>query len=415
MKVAIVTTWFERGAAYVSRQYRDLLLPHHDVVIYARGGEVSARKNPRWNGSDVTWARNTATHGNTAFHLGHFRRWLRSERPDLVLFNEQQWWAPVLLCRDLGIRTVAYVDYYTEETVPLFANYDLLLCHTDRHRAVFDWHPHCVYLPWGTPTDRFRMQASDPVEPGLVTFFHSAGHNPARKGTDLLLRAFEEVVSPAKLLVHSQRELASALPEAEEQIRALEAAGRLVVHTGDVAEPGLYHLGDVYVYPTRLEGIGLTVPEAIACGLPAVVPDCAPMSEFVTPDSGRRVAVERYQPRRDGYYWPQCIVDVADLTRQMEWYASRAKELPELKRRARSHAEARLDWERNCGELPGILERVARLEGPQQERAREEALQFERGRADLRLFYPLTSRVLLRSADFLRPLASRYSGRGRAR
>ena len=128
MKIAIVTTWFERGAAYVSRQYRDLLAPRHDVVIYARGGEVSARKNPRWNGSDVTWARSTATHGNTAFHLGHFRRWLRNESPDLVLFNEQQWWAPVLLCRDLGIRAAAYVDYYTEETVPLFANYDLLLC-----------------------------------------------------------------------------------------------------------------------------------------------------------------------------------------------------------------------------------------------------------------------------------------------
>ena len=41
------------------------------------------------------------------------------------------------------------------------------------------------------------------------------------------------------------------------------------------------------------------------------------------------------------------------------------------------------------------------------------ALAFERRRADLRLFFPQLSRVLFRAADWLRPLASRYSGRRR--
>jgi len=36
--VGIVTTWFERGAAYVSRAYREALQERFDVVIYARGG-----------------------------------------------------------------------------------------------------------------------------------------------------------------------------------------------------------------------------------------------------------------------------------------------------------------------------------------------------------------------------------------
>ena len=34
MKIGIVTTWFERGAAYVSRQYRDVLAQKVPVVLY---------------------------------------------------------------------------------------------------------------------------------------------------------------------------------------------------------------------------------------------------------------------------------------------------------------------------------------------------------------------------------------------
>ena len=41
MNIGIVTTWFERGGAYVSRQYRDLLKNDFNVFIYARGGEQS--------------------------------------------------------------------------------------------------------------------------------------------------------------------------------------------------------------------------------------------------------------------------------------------------------------------------------------------------------------------------------------
>lgn len=41
MNVGIVTTWFERGAAYVSRQYLEALRSdsNNSVYIYARGGD----------------------------------------------------------------------------------------------------------------------------------------------------------------------------------------------------------------------------------------------------------------------------------------------------------------------------------------------------------------------------------------
>lgn len=38
MNIGFVSTWFERGAAYVTRQYVDALRNEHNVYVYARGG-----------------------------------------------------------------------------------------------------------------------------------------------------------------------------------------------------------------------------------------------------------------------------------------------------------------------------------------------------------------------------------------
>jgi glycosyltransferase involved in cell wall biosynthesis len=412
MRVGIVTTWFERGAAHVSRQYRDILAPEHDVRIFARGGERQARGDPAWDDGRVTWARSVPTHGNTAFDLSQFRRWIERSGLELVLFNEQHWWPPILLCQDVGVRTAAYVDYYTEATVPLFGNYDILICNTQRHHSVFAWHPACHYVPWGTWTDVFLPRRVGPARQGVVTFFHSAGLNPHRKGTDLLLGAFAQLDAPARLIVHAQTELAPRLPDQRGLIAELRRTGRLELHEREVPAPGLYHLGDVYVYPTRLDGIGLTIAEALASGLPVVVPDGPPMNEFLAAGAGRAVAIQRFQPRADGYYWPQCLVDADDLRRQMAWYCENRARLEELRRAARRFAERNLDWRQNARGLGELLASARPLDETLRQRARSAALAFERGRVDLRLFYPRLSRVLLKAAGFVRPLVSRYSGRG---
>ena len=121
MNIGIVTTWFERGAAYVSRQYRQALEPHHRVFIYARGGEQRARGNPVWDAERVTWGGRQVVPVPTAINLPHFERWIRDNALDIVLFNEQRWWPPVMLCARLGVITAAYIDYYTELSIPAFA------------------------------------------------------------------------------------------------------------------------------------------------------------------------------------------------------------------------------------------------------------------------------------------------------
>ena len=46
-KIGIVTTWFERGAAYVSKQFKEVWEKDNEVYIYARGGEDLAINDPK--------------------------------------------------------------------------------------------------------------------------------------------------------------------------------------------------------------------------------------------------------------------------------------------------------------------------------------------------------------------------------
>lgn len=362
MKIGIVTTWFERGAAYVSRQYVDALRASgHEVFVYARGGESYAKGDPNWDFDWVHWGKRSLLCDRSWTDRGDLKNWLLKNHIELVLFNEQQTWGPVLLCRELGLKTVAYIDYYTEKSVPNFALYDALICNTKRHLSAFDWHPGVFYVPWGTDTELFSPQDASGalVASDLVTFFHSAGMSPFRKGTDLLLRAFEQVKGRTRLIIHTQVDLVAVFPNLSELIEKLESTGRLECITKTVTAPGLYHLGDVYVYPTRLEGIGLTICEAQACGLPVIVPDCAPMNEFVPNDTvGRIAGIDRLVARHDGYYWPQCWVNLESLAAQMQVYVDAPESTEASKKAALQYARESRSWDSNRSELDELLEQV---------------------------------------------------------
>jgi len=352
--IGIVTTWFERGAAYVSRAYKNVLEKDHQVYIYARGGEDYAIGDPAWDTHDVTWGPWLGQ--NTTISMVHFMRWLRKRKIDVVLFNEQNDIRPVIATKKFGYPVGAYVDYYTQESVSDFALYDFLICNTRRHQSVFNGHPCCIYVPWGTDTDIFRpVTLGRLVAPGVVTFFHSAGMGGTnlRKGTDLLVHAFMKVQSPAKLIIHSQASLDHYGANIAELIRK-DCRIEFIHRT--VGAPGLYHLGDVYVYPTRLEGIGLTICEALAAGLPVITTDSPPMNEFVEDGvTGGLVRVAREKMRKDGYYWPESYVDIDHLGKVLERYAGDHNMVVHQKQSARDYAESARNWFVNAGSLSRTL------------------------------------------------------------
>lgn len=359
MRIGIVTTWFERGAAYVSRQFEQVLEKEgHNVYIFARGGEKYALGDPDWDHPNVMWSTKADFIILTAFLKKEFVKWIKSNKIELVIFNEQRYMQPILWCKELNVVSVAYIDYYTENTVPLFDAYDALICNTKRHFSVFEPTGKAHYVPWGTDIDLFKPTCSELVNKDVVTFFHSAGMRPTRKGTGIFIEALLKMKKPFKAVIHTQKSITQDYPHLALDIDNLMKEGKLEIIEKTISAPGLYCKGDVYVYPSVLEGIGLTIAESIASGLACLTSDNPPMNEFIQPQFGTAIPIDRLYSRNDGYYWPQCHCNVEKLAEIMDYYASHPSEVITKKKEARKYAEMYLSFEKNARKLSEILLKV---------------------------------------------------------
>lgn len=358
MRIGIVTTWFERGAAYVSRQFMNVLKETDEVFIYARGGEKYAIGDPKWDLPNVWWGKRdvymNGVFNSTHIYKDDFLKWIQKTGVEAILFNEQQWMTPVVWAKDAGILSIAYIDYYTEATIPLFDVYDCLICNTKRHAFAFRNHKNVRYIKWGTDIELYKPSKEEREK---ITFFHSAGMAPIRKGTDILLQAYfnSKKRTEGKLLIHTQVSLAKTIPDQSTIIDTMVNEGSLEIVEGTISAPGLYHKGDVYVYPSRLDGIGLTLMEAIACGMVCITSDNAPMNEFIEQDFGLVTPIDYYYSRIDGYYWPMCVCSIKDLTEQIDSCLSDKIDLSKMKSAARTYAENELDFKKNCKVLHEII------------------------------------------------------------
>jgi len=379
MNIGIVTTWFERGAAYVSRAYMESLSRKHNVFIYARGGEKYAKGDPKWDKPYVTWDKPIPGKPYMYISPKQFQGWIQENDIRVVIFNEQHNWETILDVLRLDIIIGAYVDYYIPETVPFFWMYDFLLCNTKQHYSVFKNHPQAFFIPWGTDCHVFRPSHQS-IKLREVRFFHSAGMIGVnyRKGTDILVRAFQKVTGAAKLIIHSQVPLNAYSEDVASTIRRDD---RIEFIEAEVGPPGLYHLGDVYVYPTRLEGIGLTIAEALASGLPVITTDAQPMNEFVVDGlNGRLVEVEESKERSDHYYWPEHICKEESLAKAMQFFVDNRDALSDYSFRAREYAQTYLDWQKNSCKLPELIERVLRNRDKVSRKLVKAVARYERSR-----------------------------------
>ncbi len=334
MNIGIVTTWFERGAAYVSKNYMELLEKGGNCVyIFARGGEnIPTTLTNKWMGNNVT---RSTRYTDSQIEKVKFKKWIRKNKIEAILFNEQQDFRVLLwLKKDFpSIKTAAYVDYYTERTIHWFELYDFLICNTNRHMQAMASHPQKFYIKWGTNIDLYKPQNLKHKE---LTFFHSVGMS-LRKGTDILIDAFidGEVYKHAKLIIHTQIPIEKNCCYTKHELKKYNV--KIIEKT--VSAPGLYYMGDIYVYPTRLDGLGLTMYEALASGLPLITSDFPPMNEVGTLDFVKRVKIDTYYCRKDAYYFPMVICEKNSLIEAMMWYVNHPEELEMQKRLAREYAE----------------------------------------------------------------------------
>jgi glycosyltransferase involved in cell wall biosynthesis len=100
--------------------------------------------------------------------------------------------------------------------------------------------------------------------------------------------------------------------------------------------PEMYRAADLYVSASHSDGSSVSLLEAMACGLPALVSDIPGNREWVEPEVNGRWFRDK---------------SGSDLARQLRQAESRREVLPAMGRNSRQVAVARADWSRNFGKL----------------------------------------------------------------
>lgn len=343
LRIGLVSVWFERGQAYVTKTLRDALAQDHETFVFARTGGVYGQSMLE---TDGFWqVPNLYTFGDYQIPGDVLVRWIHENDLDAVVLNEEYDWNLVAAAKSTGVLVLTYLDYYKEDWVPLMRLYDGVLCSTLRTYHIVRPHCRAFYTGWAVDTDLFR-----PTDPPAQThtFFHNAGWLGIgyRKMTPAAIAAFDLVsrdVPEATLLVHAQVGLDKLPPETAEIIARNP---RITYHVGTEPAPGLYHRGRVLIFPSKLEGLGLPLLEGLACGLPAIATDAPPMNEFViNGQTGLLVRVERTVTRADNIAFPETLVSVQDLADKMRQLALAPDRVTEMGANARRFAEEQLSME----------------------------------------------------------------------
>ncbi|MBI2758569.1 MAG: glycosyltransferase family 4 protein [Chloroflexi bacterium] len=217
-------------------------------------------------------------------------------------------------------------------------------------------------FPWGVDLKHFRPQRLVPGRKAPVaknrkskiknqksfTLFCNRSWEP-RYGVDVLARAFVKVVQKRKdvgLLLLSGGSQGNV-------IRSILLNGGALdrVHFGGQVSqtdlPRWYHMADLYISPSHVDGSSVSLMEALACGLPALVSDIPANKEWVSEGV-------------NGWLFPDGDADA--LAEKILALIAQRKELPKIGRAARRSARERADWEKNFAKLIEAYEQTIQLD-----------------------------------------------------
>jgi glycosyltransferase involved in cell wall biosynthesis len=139
----------------------------------------------------------------------------------------------------------------------------------DDYRARFP-EPQHFHIPYFCELQPFLDRPAVPPTNGEVTFL-LCGQMIARKGVDVLLEAFSRLGSRARLLlVGREAELPQLLGPLPEEVRARITYGGF---QAPEELPRFFAQANVFVLPSRYDGWGVVVNQALGAGLPVVCSD----------------------------------------------------------------------------------------------------------------------------------------------
>ncbi|RJP52036.1 MAG: glycosyltransferase family 1 protein [Anaerolineaceae bacterium] len=209
-----------------------------------------------------------------------------------------------------------------------------------------------IVFPWGVDLEHFtKKEESDALSlskgkesDGFVLFCNRAWET--RYGVDVLARAFVKVAQKrddVRLLLLSGGSQGAKL----RKILQSGGAEEYVTFGGQISQtdlPRWYHMADLYISPSHVDGSSVSLMEALACGLPCLVSDIPANKEWVFENENGWLF-------RDG--------DADQLAEKILAAMNQREKLPEIGEAARRSAEMRADWKKNAAALMKVYNQMS--------------------------------------------------------
>jgi glycosyltransferase involved in cell wall biosynthesis len=359
MRIGIVTKWFASGQAVVSRQIRSALdeLGHETFVLVkeGKGPRAQAEKVP-----DPVWDQPRVTHtGDADIPESSYLDWARGNELDTVLCDQNDQFAAIETLRRAGVRTIGrfvWESFAPQDAEPAKAAYDVIYSFTraeqERYRGlgidspllVWGCHPELIALAG----EAGRARSAD----DLVRFVVPGSFMGKRKPFEAIVEAFVRAGDERlRLLIRGQVDRKAGKLE-----RAAGGDPRVVIELED--RPTDQHMRefaacDVCLSPSRWEGLGLPLYEAMAVGMPSITNDSPPMNEVVI-DGVNGIVVDSVRWGEAGSGIPAFDPDFDQLTAAIERLADDG-ERERLAAGARELRDGERSWQRTVEGLERLL------------------------------------------------------------
>ena len=360
MRIGIVTKWFASGQAVVSRQIRSALDElGHETFVLAKPG-----KGPRANQErvpDPVWDQPGVTEANDADPSAEeYAAWVEANSIDAVFCDQNDQFDEIRSLRERGVRTIGrfvWESFAAADAEPAKTAYDVIYSFTraeqERYATLGIDSP---LLTWGVHPELIALgdQAErDRVADELIRFVVPGSFMGKRKPFPEIVEAFVRTSDPRlRLLIRGQVDRKAGKLE-----KAAGGDERVVIELED--RPTDAHMRqfaacDVCLSPSRWEGLGLPLYEAIAVGMPSITNDSPPMNEVVI-DGVNGIVVDSVSWGEAGSGIPAFDPDFGQLTEAIERLADES-ERAKLARGAIELRDGERSWSRTVDGLKQLLD-----------------------------------------------------------
>lgn len=341
MRIGLIARADNSGLGMQTHEFYLHMRPHKTLVV-DMSGHNGNKQYPERYPTRAMWSNGLPTKGDIDEFLVDIDVVFVAEAPYNYYLYQR--------ARELGVKTAVqynyeffdwfkYPDFPTPDLLiaPSRWNYDIVEAWAVE-RGIKHVYLHC-------PVNRIKLPYREVSS--FKTFLHVAGRAAAhdRNGTMTVIDAAKFITSDAKIVVHfqGQQGVGHQVTHTIEDYLAKTDSDKLTITQNEYDNyQDVYRQGDILLLPRRYGGNCLPMNEALSVGMPVIMPEISPNTEFLektwlTP------------AHKIGEFEPRTVIDIyetspVNLAAKIDEFANMPPEQANAHNQIADALAANIDW-----------------------------------------------------------------------